>query len=392
MENHGESAADIITGGVVARTVEPTAGEAHEHHDHGKCLNCGAVLGGAYCSNCGQAAHLHRSLMSLAHDILHGVFHFEGKVWRTLPELFFRPGRLTRRYIDGERAKFVSPMALYLFAVFLMFAMFSFGGSNFLSVPESADVLGVGQQWKQNIVTEIERLTEKIEAQQERLADPELTDEQRARQQAKLEELVATREAMQVMVSGDVNKFKQFIESQEQRGRAQAASEDAVRPEGDATPRGGAGEATVKKDRDNRLGAAIEHASDNPALLAYKLKTAGYKYSWALVPLSVPFMWLLFFWRRDIHLYDHAIFVTYSISFMMLFLVILSLADSLGVSGTLWGLALMIAPPLHLYKQLRVAYGLSRFGTWVRLFALMIIICVVLTLFSVLLLALGMTS
>ena len=49
--------------------------------------------------------------------------HFEGKIWRTLPLLVWRPGELTRRYIDGERAKFVSPIALFLFFVFLMFAV-----------------------------------------------------------------------------------------------------------------------------------------------------------------------------------------------------------------------------------------------------------------------------
>src|SRR5688572_6431754 len=119
MEGHGEAAADVITGGVIARAVEPAAGEAQDKAGHENCRNCGAVLTGAYCSNCGQASHLHRSLLSLGHDILHGVFHIEGKAWRTIPELFLRPGRLTRRYIDGERAKFISPIALYLFAVFL---------------------------------------------------------------------------------------------------------------------------------------------------------------------------------------------------------------------------------------------------------------------------------
>ena len=85
-------------------------------------------MSGAYCAHCGQAAHIHRSLHSIGHDILHGVFHFEGKFWSTLPQLFFHPGQLTRRYIDGERAKFVSPMALFLFTVFTMFAVFSLTG------------------------------------------------------------------------------------------------------------------------------------------------------------------------------------------------------------------------------------------------------------------------
>ena len=42
--------------------------------------------------------------------------------------LAWRPGELTRRYIEGERARFISPLALFLFTVFLMFAVFSIAG------------------------------------------------------------------------------------------------------------------------------------------------------------------------------------------------------------------------------------------------------------------------
>jgi hypothetical protein len=101
-------------------------------------------------------------------------------------------------------------------------------------------------------------------------------------------------------------------------------------------------------------------------------------------------MWLLFFWRRDIHLYDHAIFITYSISFMMMFLIMLTLAAAFGVSGAIWGAALGIVPPLHLYKQLRYAYGLSRFGAFLRLFLLSIAVSIVLMIFFALLLMIGM--
>jgi hypothetical protein len=133
-----------------------------------------------------------------------------------------------------------------------------------------------------------------------------------------------------------------------------------------------------------------EDFKESPKLLAYKLKTAGYKYSWALIPLSVPFMWLLFFWRRDIHLYDHAVFVTYSLCFMMLFAILLSISATAGLSAAIWGTALAFIPPIHLYKQLRGAYGLSRFGAVLRLFMLGILITIVLTLFSILLLMLGL--
>jgi hypothetical protein len=377
MEGQAEAAADVVTGGVIARAIEPTAGEA-KNHEHGQCRNCGATVSGAYCSNCGQPTHLHRSLVSLGHDILHGVFHFEGKVWHTIPELLFRPGRLTRRYIDGERARFVSPMALYLFIVFLMFAVIPFTGSE-LEI-EGTDPLGVAEQFKENIETGIEKLDAQLETQRERLAESELTADQRKRILDDIAGLTATREAQKALISGDWRDMVKFAQAQEAQAKAQAQANAPQLP---------AGVTNKVSDTESRLKNAVKTATDNPALLAYKLKTTGYKFSWALIPLSVPFMWLLFFWRRDIHSYDHAIFITYSISFMMLFAVIITLLYDLGVSAWIWGTAIGIVPPLHLYKQLRGAYGISRFGAWARLFLLSIMITFVLTLFGVILVAIG---
>src|SRR5436305_11805573 len=119
-----EAFGDALTGGVLGRAVEPRAGEAADGHtDERVCLNCGTALAGPYCAQCGQHAHVHRTLAAFFHDFAHGVLHFEGKIWRTLPLLAWKPGELTRRYIDGQRASFVSPIALFLFCVFLMFGV-----------------------------------------------------------------------------------------------------------------------------------------------------------------------------------------------------------------------------------------------------------------------------
>lgn len=378
MEGQGEAAADVITGGAIARAVEPTAGEAHHKEGQGQCRNCGASLAGAYCSNCGQPAHLHRSLVSLGHDILHGVFHFEGKVWHTIPELFLHPGRLTRRYIDGERARFVSPMALYLFTVFLTFSVFSFVSGPTLTLPGGANLSPV-QDWKADIEDQIEAVENKLEAEEAKLEVPTLTAEERKTVEEEISTLLASRQAMKAMITGDWRQMVDFERKQAELTEAKAAAGEATT--GTQWPKPG-----------SKLAIAIEQATSNPALLYYKLKTSGYKYSWALIPLSVPFMWLLFFWRRDIHVYDHAIFVTYSISFMMLFVVVLSLAAAAGVSSGIWGTALGVVPPLHLYKQLRGAYGLSRFGAALRLFVLSIMIVFVLVTFSILLFTLGMVG
>ena len=93
--------------------------------EHALCLNCGTPLDGTYCHACGQRAHVHRSLWHLVEELLHGVTHFDAKGWRTLPLLVARPGLLTRRYIDGQRTRYVSPLALFLFSMFLFFLVMS---------------------------------------------------------------------------------------------------------------------------------------------------------------------------------------------------------------------------------------------------------------------------
>ena len=111
-----EAVGDAVTGGMLAPRGRAAAGEARDGHTHEtNCLNCGTALAGPYCHACGQKAHVHRSLARLLPRFPAGVLNFEGKIWRTLPMLAWRPGELTRRYIDGERARFVSPIALFLF-------------------------------------------------------------------------------------------------------------------------------------------------------------------------------------------------------------------------------------------------------------------------------------
>jgi hypothetical protein len=389
MSGEGEAAGDVLTGAIVAGTIEGASGKKGPAAHGGQCRNCGATLDGAFCSSCGQRAHLHRSLLHLGHDILHGVFHFEGKLWRTIPELFFHPGRLTRRYIDGERAKFISPMALYLFTVFLMFGVFSFTTSNVFDSSKESVAGDVVEQWKEGNQSAKERTRERADAVREELDDPDLTPQKRAELEQKLSELQSAQAVMEALSKGDWAAL-QNLETNE---TAKQALEEAK-----AKAAAGANKKSSSSTDINigwpalqeRLERNVEELKDNPSLAFYKLKIASYKYSWALIPLSVPFMWLLFFWRRDIHLYDHAIFITYSISFMMTFLIVLTLAAAFGVSGAIWGTALGIVPPLHLYKQLRHAYKLSRFGAWLRLFLLSIAISIVLTIFFALLLMIGM--
>jgi hypothetical protein len=84
------------------------------------CANCGAPLHGHYCHDCGQSAdHRHRSILHLIWEALEATFELDGRLWRTLPALFFRPGKLARDYIDGRVARHVPPFRTFLVALLL---------------------------------------------------------------------------------------------------------------------------------------------------------------------------------------------------------------------------------------------------------------------------------
>ena len=340
-----EAIGDAATGAVLARAVEPRTGEAADGHTHEKnCLNCGTELTGDYCHACGQRAHVHRTLGAFWHDLLHGVLHFEGKIWRTLPMLVWRPGELTRRYIEGERAKFVSPMALFLFSAFLMFAVASFTGalSSAVHPPSARD------------------LSRSI-AMQER----ELETARRQRDAA----LRANRST--ATADAKISELQQELAIT--RG-IQAGNVDRI--------------AKTQINAPEWLSEPIAKAAKNPDLLFYKLKTNAYKFSWMLIPLSVPFLWLLFPFSRRFRLYDHTVFVTYSLSFMTLLVVT---AILIGVAGLpqIAGFAMLI-PPVHMYRQLKGAYGLTTGSALARTFLLVAFSVVAISLFFLLLFGLGL--
>ncbi len=146
---------------------------------------------------------------------------------------------------------------------------------------------------------------------QEELEDPDLDAEERADYQSRIEEADENLEALRALPFVDHEK----------------------------------GEPKGWHSGWKRLDKGIEKWQRNPGLMLYKLQTNAYKFSWLLIPLSVPFVALLFLWRRRFGLYDHAVFVTYSIAFMSLMGIVLTILGGVGVSAPVL-LTIFAASPL----------------------------------------------
>jgi hypothetical protein len=91
------------------------------------CLNCGTLLTGQYCANCGQRARSRLiSIWELVRDAVGDLFELDSRLWRTIIPLTVRPGKLTREYLMGRRARFMPPFRTYLVlsVVFFLVAFF----------------------------------------------------------------------------------------------------------------------------------------------------------------------------------------------------------------------------------------------------------------------------
>lgn len=355
-----EGAGGLVTAGLVAGAIEKPTGKAGEHDAH-VCPDCGAGTSGNFCSNCGQPTHVHRTLLHLGEEVLHGVMHFDARVWRTLPLLAFNPGRLTREWIHGKRTRYVSPLAMFLFTVFVTFFALSF-----VHMPE-ASVHPVSAVAGQEGAAEFEAGRQEIAA---------------ARATAvTAQDKAALDVADNVLAGVSGGKMK----------------DDGPRPDGLTAGSWQAGVRDVASSiyADPDTGPGLKKWAKklmNPDLAVYKVQQTSYKFAFLLVPLSIPFLALLFLWRRRTTLYDHGVFVLYSLTFVTLAaLLVAGLSLIHPALGGLAGFALVFGVPVHQFAQLKGGYELGVFSTLWRWLFLQVFCVIVASLFiaTVLWLAVG---
>jgi hypothetical protein len=427
MSGELEAAGAMATAGLVAGAIE---GREGQKPGKGGCLNCGAPLTGAYCSACGQAAHPHRSLAHVLEEFLHGIFHFDTKVWRTLPMAIFRPGTLTRNYVYGKRARYLSPLAFFLLTVFFMFAVFAFAGGPPVNVTESGTVaeaqaeltearedLATAERELQDVLANPDPdqpagLEESLARQAIGLAQAEVAREEQALRRAQAREAAAA-QAQDQAVEAPVAVGAPAEGAVAPPERAAPAADAATAPplpgpvqvevdsvDSDGGPLNWQDAVREMAESDDfvviqgwdAFNARIRDQLRNPDLAAYKIQEAAAKFSFLLVPISLPFIALLFLWKRGVTLYDHVVFSLYELSFVsLLFVAIVTLArvEALVVLAPL---LVTFGIPVHTFFHLRGAYALGWFSATWRTFLLMIFATIALSLFLIAIVILGLAG
>lgn len=122
------------------------------------CLNCNAQVQGRFCHVCGQEnIETKESVWQLVSHFVGDLFHFDGKFFSSLRLLMFRPGFLSREYLQGRRMSYINPIRMYIFSSAIFFLIF------FMLMPSNVnDGNALVSQVRNEIEAEIDSLQEKI--------------------------------------------------------------------------------------------------------------------------------------------------------------------------------------------------------------------------------------
>jgi hypothetical protein len=305
------------------------------------CANCATPLMGPWCHACGQLAEdFHRSWVKLIGESIEGVFHFDGRVWRTLPDLVRRPGRLTRLYLEGHRAPQIPPLRLFLVVLLLLFFVGSFGAGETVNAPPTPAPVTPAQKVSAGPVTvQVYKVKSRSVSLASALAA--LTPEQRAEIKRQLANI-------KVRFGTDYD-----------------------------VP------ATIwLQDRVNQV-------IDRPEEYQLILESWSERFAFLMLPLSALLLGVLFIFQRRFYIFDHLIFSMHSLSFFGLLISIYMIAAKLFGDWAGW---LLLAPPVHLFVHMRGVYGTSILGTLARMTLLFMGSIVAFTILILGLMLVGMAS
>ena len=110
------------------------------------CLNCGTELKGPFCYFCGQPdRNFMRFFPVLLRDLMEDLLDLDSRFMRTMKPLLFKPGRLTRDYMEGRRFRYAPPMRLYIFSSIVFFLLAALISSDAISINSTKDKTGIVQ-------------------------------------------------------------------------------------------------------------------------------------------------------------------------------------------------------------------------------------------------------
>ena len=150
-----------------------------------ECLNCGTVLQGPFCHYCGQPdRNFMRFFPVLLRELLEDFLDFDSRFMRTMKPLLFRPGKLTRDYLDGRRYRYTPPLRLYIFSSIACFFLAAIVTSDSFEIHTDGDDVVAGLKVSALEDPELQQALERMDPDKRQKVEEALQNAAEAQEEA----------------------------------------------------------------------------------------------------------------------------------------------------------------------------------------------------------------
>ena len=339
------------------------------------CANCGVELQGPYCHVCSQEYDRHkRSIFHLIWEAIEGLLHLDGRLSRTLPALFFRPGTLAKDYMEGRVVRHVPPFRTFLVSLLLFifaaeFAIHKITEASEHKAEERAAELATpagraAEAARLRVEAAHERGEALAEAAKDRIDELKDPDDKPAKVEARYAKATAhaqDRYAKSIDKADRLARGEQVQLSYE--GTGILGSQDAR----NATLKAIDASGTVSHDaKENAawLNDGLKKAVANPEYYLTVMFAWGHRLAVLLLPIVGLGLAMVYVNRRQYYIYDHLLVAMNLLSFAFL---TNALGFVLPMPAQAWWFGLVaIWTPINLFQTLRGAYGSSILGATIK--------------------------
>jgi len=346
-----------------------------------KCLNCSHPLdlSDVYCSYCGQINSTKKlSLGDFFKEFFSSIVNYDSRLRYTLKDLLFKPGTITKNYVEGQRLKYANPFRFFLSVSILYFLLQSlittFSGNNPFVNLNNNDPIAIE---KDSIIT-----FNNLNIPNQEVVIQDSLDTKKENLISEADTLIKEKKALPFKPK-EPKEITYYSEAEldsmsfsDRLGKRFSLYRDFYTEYDIANPARALDSLKHKNNGFNRWlyskNSSIDRVKENPFGFAnYMLGKVPF-FLFFFAPFFALFFWLIYSKKKYSYM-EHLIFIFHIFGFVFLGMLILLLPDLLIGDEILTGIFLTIIGPIYFYKALRNFYRQNRFFTIIKFLFLNIV-------------------
>lgn len=349
----------------------------HFKYRSNECLNCSQPLdlSDVYCPYCSQLNTTKQlSLKDFFSEFLNSVVSYDSRLRYTISDLLFKPGTITRKYVEGKRLKYANPFRFFLsvsivyFLITSLIATFAPSASPFFNINDTNDTENKVEEASRTVVENTQDLPPDVQTM---LAEsiPKDIEEKKIDTIKKKEAKKKTFESISEESLDTLNWANRAVERFTLYNRFYEYSEikDPIK----ALDSIGHENTSYNRWFYNK-NKTIERIKEDPYGFVDYLSSKIPFFLFFFTPFFAFFFWLIYSKKKYTYV-EHVIFIFHIFSFLFLAMLISLIPDTIIGDELFVAILFIIIGPFYFYKALRNFYGQNRVTTIIKFIFLNIV-------------------